>query len=226
MNPYCGMEELEEGNGSPSLQDHAEPEGLADASDPLRPGLEEEDRPSAPLGEPTGDVDAFENEEAPGTVAAVNEQAEREDAADLGLDGDDDDESELEELDDAQFDDFDPNALKIPDKPIQVDETNVGLLGVHKRKRTEEEERAHKKKKKLGKREKPRREKKRKDTDDEFEGDLEIDGKRARKSKGGTDGKSRSKGAPTPEDEENLTPDERKYCHLPKFFSRNTDTHS
>lgn len=209
------MEDLEVPAGSPALQEGQEPEGLDDPGDPLQPGEEEEDRPNAPLGDPTADVDAFEDEEAPETVAAMNEQEEAADRGDRASVHDSGEDSELEELDEEQFDDFDPSTLNIP---TQVDETNVGLLGVHKRKRTEEEqEEARKKKKKEKRREKPK--KKRRDEEDDFEGGVEMDGKRSRKGKTGADGRP-SKGARrarTPEDEENLTPDERKWRTHPKL---------
>ena len=211
------MEDLEAAPGSPSLENGEEPQALNDPRDALNPEFEEEDRPNAPLGDPTADVDAFEDEEAPGTVGAMNdEELEEEDAASANAADSDDDESELEELDETQFQDFDPSALNIPDKPVAVDESNVGLLGVHKRKRTEEEERERerKKKKKANKREKPKRDKKKKgdDVDDDFEGGEELDGKRARKSKVGADGNrvKSVKRAKTPEDEEMLTPEERE----------------
>lgn len=207
------MEDVEAAPGSPALQDGEEPQGNNDPHDPLNPGVEEEDRPNAPLGDPTADVDTFEDEEAPETVETMNE-AEDQDAA--GLD-DDDQESELEELDDEQFQDFDPANVQIPQKPIDVDESNVGRIGVHKRKRTEEEERERKKKKKEGRREKPKRAKKNKggeDGEDDFVGGEEIEGKRARKGKVGGDGrqmKVRRPRTPEEEDDQNLTPEERMY---------------
>jgi transcription factor SPN1 len=166
------------------------------------------------MGDPTADVDAFEDEEAPETVEAMNDAADEEEPP--PEDDDDAEESELEELDETQFQDFDPNALDIPSKPVAVDESNVALLGVHKRKRTEEEERERRKKRKEGRREKPKRSKKKANVDgevddDEFVGGEEIDGKRSRRSKVGSDGRTvKVRRARTPEDDETLTPDERK----------------
>lgn len=215
------MEDLTGAAGSPGLQDGEEPQSLNDPRDPLNPGMEEEDRPNAPLGNPTADTDAFEDEEAPETVKAMEKAAsEDEDAAANaptpgGSDDDLDEESELEELDETQFQDFDPSALNIPDKPVAVDDSNVGQLGVHKRKRTkeEEEERERKKKKKEKRREKPKRRKNR-DGEDDFEGGPELDGKRARKGKTGAEGKpaKRDRREETPEEDlQNLAPEERKY---------------
>ena len=116
-----------------------------------------------------------------------------------------DDESELSELDDNQFGHFDPENIAIEERPVQIiDETNVNLIGAHKRKRAEGEE---VQKKKKNKREKPRRGKKAKE-DDEGEGG-ERRSKRARKV-------VRTKGA-TPDsdaDEDNLTPEERKLLRM------------
>lgn len=199
--------------GSPALEEDEEPQGNNDPGDPLQPGIEEENSGrTPPISVPTAGTDAFEDDEAPETVEAMDE-ATREDEEGDAAPLDEDDESELEELDEKEFEDFDPSALNIPDKPVQVDADNVGLLGVHKRKRTEEEELARKKKKKEGRREKPKRQKKNRELDDDFEGGVEIDGKRVRKSKVGPDGRpSKAIRRPrTPENEDNLTPDERKY---------------
>lgn len=196
------MEDLEDSQGAPATSNGNEPQGNQDPQDPLKPDIEEEDTTrTPPLAEPTADMETRE-----------------EDGADPALDdedgGDDNDglDSDLEELDDAEFDNFDASALKIPDQPLQVDESNVALLGVHKRKRTAEEEaeRERKKKKKDRKREKPKR---RKVTagEDEFEGGEDLDGKRSRRSKVGPDGRpAKVRRAATPENEENLTPEERE----------------
>lgn len=189
------------------MSDHEEPQGNNDAGDNLNPDVEEENGGrTPPLGNPELDPETIGDEEAPETAAVV---AEEEDEGRADLDGD---ESELEDLDEGQFEDFDPTALNIPDKPIPVDADNVGLLGKHKRKRTEEEENERKKKKKEGRREKPKRQRKNRDDDDNFEGGVEVDGKRARKSKAGADGRppKPARRARTPEDEESLTPDERE----------------
>lgn len=186
--------------GSPVLQNNEEPEGNNDPSNPLNPDIDEEHttrtHPPAADFESPPDAEVFD------------------DAGGSSADGDDND-SELEELDEKEFEDFDPSALNIPDKPIAVDADNVGLLGVHKRKRTEEEERARKKKKE-GRREKTKKRRRVRagaDDDDMFEGGEEIDGKRARKSKLGADGRHvrRDRRVKTPEiNDEELSPEERK----------------
>ena len=215
------MEDLSE----PSTPTGQEPDALADPSDPLNADQEEEFQPNAPLSAPALDPNTFEDEEAPETVAAMDaavDELEESGAGARPLD-DSDDESELEELDETQFQDFDAEALKLP---VAVDESNVGQLGVHKRKRTDGEAR-EKKKRKEGRREKPNRERRRReggddDEDTDFEYGAEVEGKRVRKSKVGADGRSvkgsaerrrKQAEAPPPEDEENLSPEERKSCH-------------
>ncbi|KAI9923603.1 hypothetical protein ASPWEDRAFT_27917 [Aspergillus wentii DTO 134E9] len=58
---------------------------------------------------------------------------------DAGGGGGSDDESVLSEVDEAQFEDFDPENVDIEDRPqLAIDEDNLKLIGRHKRKRTEE----------------------------------------------------------------------------------------
>ena len=129
-----------------------------------------------------------------------------------------DNDSILSDVDEAQFEDFDPNQIAIEERPaIAVDEDNVKLLGRHKRKRDGEADGgAGRKKKKEGKREKVKKVRKRKDSDDEFSGGQELEGKRIRKKKPFTeDGEKPRKEKqrprkPSPENEEELTPEERK----------------
>ncbi|KAI7191181.1 hypothetical protein KC363_g4005 [Hortaea werneckii] len=242
------MEDLEAAPGSPALQDTEEPQGNNDPRDPLNPGIDEEDHGrTPPLAHPTADPDAFEDEQAPETAAAMREDEERADegpaaAAEdedgvpheggegaAGGDDDNENESELDELDEGEFEDFDPDALNIPDKPVAVDSDNVGLLGVHKRKRTEEEERERKKKKKEGRREKKsKRVKAGGDEDEVDEGDI-IEGKRGRKGKssgggGGGEKKARARRSPSV-DEENMTPEERRRRALDKKMDEALKSH-
>ncbi|KAI9725447.1 MAG: Transcription factor iws1 [Chrysothrix sp. TS-e1954] len=145
------------------------PEGNADPGDPLRPEVEEEDAAATPpLADPTNDMDA------------------NEDGVDNQADGNaSDDESVLSEIDEAQFADFDPNAIAIEErKEVPIDESNVNQLQSHKRKRTEGEEEKRKKRKKEGRREKkPKKRKTRDEEDDDFMGGDTIEGKRTRKRK-------------------------------------------
>ena len=82
-----------------------------------------------------------------------NQGANDKDNVDTKNMGDDlsDDDSDLSDVDEAQFLDFDPKNIAIEDRPaIAVDDFNVNLLGVHKRKRAPGEESAKTKKKKGG----------------------------------------------------------------------------
>ena len=119
---------------------------------------------------------------------------------------DSDDESLLSEVDEAQFADFDATAVQVaPDL-----ETLSKHIKASKRKRAEGDV---PQKRKEGRREKPKRSRRRADRDDGFSGGEEIEGKRARKSKG-VDGlsKDNKRRAPAPEEinEEHLTPEERR----------------
>lgn len=121
-------------------------------------------------------------------------------------------ESDLSDIDEAQFDDFDPANVAIEDRPaVAVDETNVALLGVHRKKQGEGE--AAPKRKKEGKRAK----KSRKSIDDEdaFSGGEELQGKRERKKK--AIGERKERAAPkqrSPERDEELSPEESKFLHF------------
>lgn len=176
---------------SPSLSDHSlplspPPEAGLESEDPTRPLQDLQDPPAVPDGPPTADMDDFSEND-----------------------------SVLSDVDEAQFEDFDPNQIAIEERPaIAVDEDNVKLLGRHKRKHGEVDGEA-KKKRKEGKREKPKKVRKRQDSDEDFSGGQEIEGKRIRKKKAFTEGgekvrkeKPRARKA-TPENEEELDPEER-----------------
>ncbi|MCJ1455656.1 Transcription factor iws1 [Mycoblastus sanguinarius] len=179
---------------SPSLSDHSLPlsplpEAGHDPGDPNQPLEDFRDPPAAPIGNPTADMD------------------------DLS-----DNDSLLSDVDEAQFEDFDPNQVAIEERPIAVDEDNVKLIGRHKRKRDGEVDgEGGKKKRREGKREKPKKVRKRKGSDDDdFSGGQELEGKRVRKKKAFVEGgekvrkeKPRVRRA-TPENEEQLDPEERR----------------
>lgn len=221
------MEDLEQPAGSPVLHDAVEPEGNNDPGDTLQPGIEEDHNArTPPIANPTEDTEAREDDAAPETAEAMDNEAD--DAPDDAVPEDNqangaDDESELEELEEEQFENFNPEDVDIavPDAPVAVDESNVALLGVHKRKRADGDEGERKKKKKEGRREKPKKSKRvRAGGDDEeepFEGGVEMDGKRQRRSKAGADGRQSkaARRARTPENEDDLSPEEREsYLHL------------
>lgn len=159
--------------------------------DPNQPLHQDNDPPSAPVADPTADMDALS-----------------------------DNESVLSDIDEAQFEDFDPANVAIDERPaIAVDEDTVKLLGRHKRKRDLGDGAADgdggKRKKKEGKREKPKKSRKKMDEDDNFSGGEELEGKRARKKKAISESnEKREKPRPrkaTPENEEELSPQEREF---------------
>ncbi|KZF20636.1 putative transcriptional elongation factor Iws1 [Xylona heveae TC161] len=165
---------------------------------------EDKDSPAPPLADPHQDMDAVEDQD----------QNAVDDAQDDALS---DNESALSEVDEAQFEDFDPANIAIDDRPaIAVDESNVALLGRHKRKRDDGlDGESGKKKKKEGKREKKSRQ--RRGEDDGFSGGEEVEGKRSRKTKEVKERKERARARrPSVEDESALTPEERRKRALDK----------
>ncbi|KAI9885312.1 MAG: hypothetical protein M1823_002897 [Watsoniomyces obsoletus] len=149
----------------PTLQQDDVPEMSHDPGDPNQPVSPDGDTPAA---NPSGDTD---------------KQNLEKDVVDIRDDGS---ESDLSEIDEAQFADFDPANVAIDDRPaLAVDETNIALIGVHKRKRDEADHGASSKKKP---REKKREKKKeRKVVDHDYDDLSEVEpmtGKRERKRKG------------------------------------------
>jgi transcription factor SPN1 len=158
-----------------------------DPGDPNRPISEERDRHPPPAPNPDLDMDEDEDN----------------DPSDL--------ESLLSEVDEAEFADFDPTTVALEDRPlVGIDEDIARTLKAGKRKRADKD--GEGKKPKEGKREKKK--KARHDEDEDPDGE-ELDGKRIRKTKR-IDGerkdrdKPRERRPPTPENEENLTPEERR----------------
>lgn len=126
--------------------------------------------------------------------AAPAETAEE--RADLGADISDD-ESVLSEVDEAQFEDFDPATVDVEeDRPqLAIDEDNLKLIGRHKRKRDEDGgEGDRPRRKKEGRREKKSRRMQ----------DLEEGGERVR-------GRDQRRREATPEDDETLDPATRTF---------------
>lgn len=121
---------------------------------------------------------------------------------------DSDDDSLLSEVDEAQFADFDATAVQIaPDL-----ETLNRTIKAKKRKRPEGEDAMKPKKRKEGTREKVKKNRRKVDSDDGFSGGEEIEGKRSRKSRPGTDGQKERKRRPVEDEinDEALTPEERR----------------
>ncbi|PNS19990.1 hypothetical protein CAC42_7957 [Sphaceloma murrayae] len=192
------MEDLEGGN-SPPVNDKEMPEAGREPSDPLRPEVEEEDGAGTPpVANPDLDTEVHQDDEDPPAVS--------------GNDDDDDDSDILSDVDEAQFEDFDANAIAIDERRV-VDASDVAMLGKHKRKRDEGEE-GGKKKRKEGRREKPK--KKRRDSDEGFQYGEPVEGSRRRK---GGDGERKKRRTPSPDNDELLTPEERRK----KEFNRQLD---
>lgn len=165
------------------------PEAGHDAGDPNRPMSEDRDTPPAPPANPSLDMDDEDNDMS-------------------------DNESELSEVDEDEFANFDPTTIALEDRPlVEIDEDIARSLKATKRKKTGDGEA---KKPKEGKREKKK--KRARDDDDDPDGQL-LEGKRIRKPKSvrieGKE-KERAKREPTPENDENLTPDERRRRALDK----------
>lgn len=181
-------------------EDHSRsplPEAGNDPNDPLRPEIDEENStPNPNIAQPEQDMEVTEDRE---------EMPDNDDIIEGGLS---DNESVLSDaLDDDQLDEqfgeFDASNIAIEERPAQaIDEDTVKQIGVHKRKRTAGEGEEPKKKKKRA--DKPRR-KKNKDGED---GEPIEDG--TRKSKRSKKEGTRVRAASPEDNEENLTPEERR----------------
>ena len=152
-------------------------------------------------------------------IPAANPTADMDDMSD--------NDSVLSDVDEAQFEDFDPANVAIDERPaIAVDEENIKVIGRFKRKRDGEVD-GEKKKKKEGKREKPKKTRKPRDEDDNFSGGEELSGKRIRKKKAIAEGGERKERAKprqaTPENDDHLDPAERECSHPMQLgYSLNT----
>ncbi|KAJ9355397.1 hypothetical protein DTO027B9_4154 [Paecilomyces variotii] len=157
-----------------------------------------EDRPGSPVAEENNHHEENGHEEnghedAEATNIENEEQENENAAADLLSD----DESVLSEVDEAQFEDFDPDNVAIEERPaLAIDEENLKLIGRHKRKRDGED--GERPKRKEGRRKKRR--------DDEEVGGEEAEGKGRRRR----DGDRKRRKEATPEDEEHLDPATRR----------------
>ena len=151
-------------------------------------------------GNDDGDVQSPAGDQEGSPNAPIDSDFDKDDDSDL--------ESALSDVDERQFEDFDPTAIAIEDRPaIAVDETTVGHLGKHKRKRTEGEDEERRKKKEK-RREKPKKSRRHREGTEEFEGGETIEGSRARKSK--REGEVSRRRIHDDEDDMSLTPEERR----------------
>ena len=112
----------------------------------------------------------------------------------------------LSEVDENQFEDYDPETANIEDRPVDIDEDMARTLKATKRKRTEGEV--------VKKPREGRREKKRRDRDDDVAMDDGDDGaKKSRRSRRQAEGERRPRAKPAtpePENEDHLSPEERR----------------
>lgn len=159
---------------------------------------EERDTPPPQAADPDLDVDNDENDENDENDVSDNE-------------------SELSEVDEAEFAEFDPTTVALEDRPlVGIDEDVARTLKAGKRKRADKE--GDGKKPKEAKRDKKKRP--RHDDDEDPDGQV-LDGKRTKKPKSVRSDrekgdKPRERRPATPENEENLTPDERRRRALDK----------
>jgi hypothetical protein len=183
------------------------PEAGNDPDDPQRPEIEEENStPNPPVNAPNQDMEVAEEKAEMPNQDDIQDDVQddvHDDAVGLS-----DNESVLSELDDDQFDTFDASNIAIEERPAQViDDTNVNLIGVHKRKRTEGEGDQPKKKKK-----RPEKTRRKKNKDDEDDGADQGTAASARGKRGKKSREGKARASPEAEPEENLTPEERAYC--------------
>ncbi|KAF7589507.1 Transcription factor iws1 [Aspergillus hancockii] len=145
---------------------------------------------SEPASAPTPGASEEQEQE---NTAAISAESEVEDKA-----NESDDESILSEVDEAQFEDFDPENVDVEDRPqLAIDEDNLKLIGRHKRKRAEDGgERSTRKRE-------GRREKKSRRMRDLEEAGRDGEG-RSKKREG------RKRKEPTPEDDETMDPATRR----------------
>ncbi|PWY77412.1 hypothetical protein BO70DRAFT_363339 [Aspergillus heteromorphus CBS 117.55] len=112
--------------------------------------------PNSPSENPLP-AEEVEETQAPTPDAAAEEPAAAASSPDDN-DNNSDDESILSEVDEAQFDDFDPENVDIEDRPqLAIDEDNLKLIGRHKRTRAEGDDDERSKRKREGRREKKSR---------------------------------------------------------------------
>ncbi|KAI0400896.1 hypothetical protein F4802DRAFT_462346 [Xylaria palmicola] len=145
----------------------------------------------SPAGSPA--VEQTLHEEAPNDDPPPKDLGDYDAAA---ADDSDRDSDALSDIDEDQFEDYDPSAVRIEERPVEIDEDAARTLKASRRKGTAT------KKPKEGRREKKRA----RDRDDEADGEV-LTTKRVRKTGGGETRKEKS---PEPENEENLTPEERR----------------
>lgn len=186
----------EEGEEAEAEAESKPAKGDAEDEHEREPAEDAEDRP---VEENTEAQPAEENAEAQPVEGDEKPDADENENAGMS-----DDESILSEVDEAQFEDFDPENLQIEERPqLAIDEDNLKLIGRHKRKRTQEDgDEGRSRRKKEGRREKKNRRMR------ELEGvEDEGDGGGGRRSRRG----ERKRRDQSPMDEELLDPATRMF---------------
>ncbi|SPO07304.1 related to Transcription factor IWS1 [Cephalotrichum gorgonifer] len=159
----------------------------------------------SPAGSPARDSangDASERgADSPRPAAATPDPDASDKASDAAV------EDDLSEIDDEQFEDYDPETAKIEDRPVEIDEDVARTLKVSRRKRTDADK---VKKPKEGRREKKKRPRDG-DAGGEDQGDEGARPRKNRRSEGPSRGAS-SRASPERDEaeDENLTPEERR----------------
>ncbi|KAI7972833.1 hypothetical protein EIK77_003979 [Talaromyces pinophilus] len=144
--------------------------------------------------EPQAESPAVDRDELQAELDDLNDNGGDDAAAAADDAGLSDDESVLSEVDEAQFEDFNPDDVDIEDRPaLDVDAENLKLIGRHKRKRRDDED-GEPRRTREGRREKKKRAQKDSDVDS-------GDGKAVRR-------KAKARREATPEDDETLSPEE------------------
>lgn len=147
----------------------------------------------SPAGSPTDKpVDDGQEQEYEDAVAAADSDKESD---------------ALSEVDENQFEDYDPETANIEDRPVDIDEDIARTLKASKRKRADGEAPRRPRE--------GRREKKRRDRDDDVAMDETSEpeaGQKQRRARRAADGESRPRKAatPEPENDEHLSPEERR----------------
>lgn len=163
------------------MSDNGSPAGSPPREEPNHNGVEED------ANDETSGANEVGDNEQQGAAAEASEKASE--VADDDL---------LSEIDEDQFEDYDPETAKIEDRPVDIDEDVARSLKVTRRKRGAEGP----KKPKEGRREKKKRNR---DAGEAEERDEEGRPRKSRRGDGASGGAS-----PAPEEEEELTPEEKR----------------
>ncbi|KAH7308703.1 transcription factor IWS1 [Stachybotrys elegans] len=145
---------------------------------------------------------------SPAAERPVDDGQEQEFQDELAAADSDRDSDVLSEVDENQFEDYDPETANIEDRPVDIDEDVAATLKVTKRKRADGDA--------VKKPREGRREKKRRDREEEVpvdDGSETEPSKKQRRSRRAAEGERRQRAKPSspePENDEHLSPEERR----------------